>query len=163
MNKHVGLFIIALLLAACTTQPSQMGTAWGSGAFASNGERIYFTATNEQGERITYTGGPDVGYMMTGGVLTCASCHGPSGRGGLHVMHMEVMDAPDIRWSALTSEAHEGQEAGGHAGDYDLETFRMAVVEGKHPDGEPLETDMPRWRMSDKDLNDLLEYLKTLP
>jgi len=31
-------------------------TAWGTGAFRSNGERIYFTATSERGMPITYTG-----------------------------------------------------------------------------------------------------------
>ena len=170
MSRYLGLFTIALLLTACAARSSPLGTAWGPGAFATNGERIYFTATSERGGRITYTGGPDLGGMMMGGALTCASCHGPSGRGGLHVMHMEIMDAPDIRWSALTGEADEGHGDGenthgteGHTGDYDLETFRLAVVEGKHPDGEPLQADMPRWQMSDEDLSDLLDYRKSLP
>jgi hypothetical protein len=34
------------------------GTAWGTGVFRSNGERIYFTATSERGTEIAYTGGP---------------------------------------------------------------------------------------------------------
>jgi mono/diheme cytochrome c family protein len=82
-------------------------------------------------------------------------------------MHMQVMEAPDIRWSALESEAREGHEDEGsehgdeHAG-YDLEAFQMAVVEGKHPDGEPVREDMPRWKTSDQDLADLAEYLKPL-
>ena len=32
------------------------GTAWGTGAFHSNGERVYFTATIERGTEISYTG-----------------------------------------------------------------------------------------------------------
>jgi len=170
MKKYFGFFIVSLLLTACVPRlaPSgQGGTAWGQGAFASNGERIYFTATSERGGRISYTGGPGMGGMMMGGTLTCASCHGPTGRGGRHIMHMQVMDAPDIRWSALIGEAGEGhggeEEHEGEAAEYDLETFRLAVVEGKHPDGKPLKADMPRWRMSDEDLSDLLEYLKSLP
>ena len=44
------------------------GTAWGTGAFRSNGERIYFTATSERGTEITYAGGPTSGdWMMMGG------------------------------------------------------------------------------------------------
>jgi hypothetical protein len=44
------------------------GTAWGTGAFRSNGERIYFTATSERSTSITYTGGPSSsGWMMMGG------------------------------------------------------------------------------------------------
>ncbi len=164
MKKYFGIFIAFLLLAACVPRlapTGQGGTAWGQGAFDSNGERIYFTATSERGGRITYTGGPGVGGMMMGGTLTCASCHGPTGQGGRHVMHAQVMDAPDIRWSALTAQAGEGH--GGEAAEYDLETFRVAVVEGKHPDGDPLNADMPRWTMSEEDLNDLLDYLKSLP
>jgi hypothetical protein len=170
MEKYFGFFVAFLLLTACVPRSARMGqggTAWGQGAFDSNGERIYFTATSERGGRITYTGGPDVGGMMMSGTLACASCHGPRGRGGQHLMHMQVMDAPDIRWSALVAEAGEGHGDGGDAhgddaADYDLETFRLAVVEGKHPDGESLDSDMPRWTMSDEDLSDLLEYLKGL-
>jgi len=135
-----------------------------------NGERVYFTATNDAGERIRYRGGPDFGGMMMGSYLTCASCHGPEARGGTHFMHMQVMDAPDIRYEALQGEAdehsgdeHEGDEHAHEGGEYTLEDFRSAVVEGVHPDGEPLSRDMPRWDMSDQDLEDLFEFLKSLP
>lgn len=171
MKKSVAILLIgALLLTACDVPfvgRRFRGTGWGPGAFDSNGERIYFTATNEEGDRIPYRGGPDFGGMMRGTYLTCASCHGPDARGGEHAMHMWVMDAPDIRWSALAGHAEEGREEEGgedeeHA-EYDLETFRMAVVEGRHPDGDPLDEAMPRWQMSDDDLADLAEYLKSLP
>lgn len=148
------------------------GTAWGSGAFDSNGELIYFTATNEDGEEIDYSGGPDFGMMM-GGNLACASCHGPRGRGGEHVMQMEVMDAPAIYWSALAEHGDEGHDEGGdaaeegehaaEAAEYGMGAFRLAVVEGLHPSGEPLSEDMPRWDIGEEDLADLAEYLKTLP
>lgn len=133
--------------------------------FESNGERIYFTATNDRGETIGYTGGPAFGGMM-GGSLSCASCHGEDGRGGQHVMHMEVMDAPDIRIKTLLSEESEHQadeHEDEHGEEYDLETFRKAVVLGQHPDGDALNRDMPRWDMDDSDLADLLDFLRTLP
>ena len=38
----------------------------------------------------------------------------------------------------------------------DLATFRKAVVDGEHPDGDSLDRDMPRWRMSDADLSAIL-------
>jgi hypothetical protein len=54
------------------------GTAWGKGAFRSNGERIYFTATSERGTEITYTGGPaSSGWMMMGGRLACVRVTAP--------------------------------------------------------------------------------------
>ncbi len=37
----------------------------------------------------------------------------------------------------------------------------MAVVEGKHPNGERLSNDMPRWNLSEDDLADLAAFLKS--
>lgn len=153
-----GLLLI-VLLDACMVIPQRGGTGWGPGAFDSNGERIYFTSTSERDTRITYSGGPPTGMMMGGGNLACASCHGPDAQGGLHtMMGMQVMDSPDIRWDALAGEADEGHGEGR----YDLELFGMAVVDGNHPDGEPLSEDMPRWNIGDEDLEDLAEYIMTL-
>jgi hypothetical protein len=60
------------------------------------------------------------------------------------------MDAKDIRWSVLQPE-------------FDAEQFRLAVVNGQDPAGMQLSTDMPRWKISDDDLADLIAFLKTLP
>ena len=149
---------------------SPMGGGWSTGNYSSNGERIYFTASNDRGERIPYSGGSSFGGMMMEIQVTCASCHGTDGRGGSHRMHMELMDAPDIRYEALLEEAeehgepsddHDDEHADSHEG-YDLETFEKAVVFGQHPDGDPLDYDMPRWQMSEKDLEDLFDFLMTL-
>ena len=169
----LAVFAILLLTACMAGSPSgtSAGTTWGVGAFGSNGERLYFTATSDRGTTITYTGGPVSGMMMGGGYLACASCHGPDGRGGQHIMHMQTMDAPDIRWSVLSGEMEgehggETETEGGHGdGDsgYDFTTFRLAVGEGKHPDNTSLSSNMPRWNIGDEDLADLVDYLKTLP
>ncbi|GMU39344.1 MAG: hypothetical protein AMXMBFR23_02100 [Chloroflexota bacterium] len=126
--------------------------------FETNGERIYFTGRNEEGQRIAYAGGATSGLTMAGG-LNCASCHGGNAEGGQHRMHMLVMDAPDIRWSTLMAEAEGGH---GASATYDLATFRGAVVDGLHPDGEPLSDVMPRWQLSDRDLSALASYLRSL-
>jgi hypothetical protein len=79
---------------------------------------------------------------------------------------MNVMNAPDIRFETLSTEEsrHQGDEQKDvHGEEYDLDTFRKAVVLGQHPDGDALRCDMPRWDISEDDLNDLFEYLKTLP
>jgi starvation-inducible outer membrane lipoprotein len=78
MNREIKMIangllavIVILLLAACASRPQSMGssgTAWGTGAFRSNGERIYFTAMSERGTAITYTSGPaSSGWMMGAG------------------------------------------------------------------------------------------------
>lgn len=136
-----------------------IGLACGSQReFASNGERIYFTGRNEDGQRIEYRGGPARGMM--GGRLVCASCHAADAKGDTRRVQMAQLSAPDIRWSVLAAE--EGGEAGGHDA-YTLETFGHAVVEGRHPGGAELGTDMPRWSLSDRDLADLAAFLQALP
>ena len=148
----VTLLLVPAAFAAGPQSVESSGTAWGTGAFRSNGERLYFTATSERGKAITYTSGPaSGGWMMMEGRLACVSCHGPNGQGGKHSMGMmQVMDAKDIRWSALQDE-------------FDAEKFRLAVVKGHDHDGTQLKQDMPRWNISNDDLDDLISFLKTLP
>jgi len=167
------LLAAGLILAACSSLGQKAGTVQSpsgttgattaSGADPANGEQIYFTSTDKKGNRIEYTGGPNFGGMMMGAYLTCAACHGPDAHGGQHVMHMQTMYAPPVYYAALTSMMAE--ESGGTqaAGGYTLEDFRQAVVDGKHPDGDTLDNDMPRWQMSNQDLADLFAFLKTIP
>ena len=79
---------------------------------------------------------------------------------------MQVMDAPDIRLPALLGESsdlnHEEDEHSDTHEGYDLHTLEQAVVYGKHPNGDPLTYDMPRWQLSDQDLEDLFAFLETL-
>jgi hypothetical protein len=64
-------------------------------------------------------------------------------------------------YKTLTSEEmeHEGEEI--HP-PYTDETIKRAITEGIEPDGEPMDLTMPRWQMSERDLDDLLEFLKML-
>ena len=164
--------MVALLLVTCSSHPQPIGTngtKQETQSFRSNGERIYFTSTSDRGTNITSTGVPSGGMMGNGssggmmngdssggmvgnGNLTCASCHGTDGRGGVHhtMMGMQTMEAPDIRWSALESE-------------FDAEKFRLAMTQGQDPDGKTqLNQNMPRWNIGNEDLADLITYLKTL-
>ncbi|NPE30907.1 cytochrome c [Methanococcoides sp. SA1] len=127
--------------------------------FDSNGERIYYTGYNEEGQLIPTTGGPHWLYVHGG---SCASCHGVSGRGGVPIM-MGTDIPSDIRYSTLTAE-DEDEVAGGHDEHpaYTDETIKAAIRYGIEPDGEELDYTMPRWDMSDNDIEDLIDYLKTL-
>jgi hypothetical protein len=81
-------------------------------------------------------------------------------------MHMQRMEAPDIRWSTLASEAHGGHDGGDEHSEseiaYDEAAFMRAVTEGVAPGGATLSRDMPRWRIGEADLQDLVAFLKTL-
>ncbi len=167
-HRIILVFSIQILLFGCGPfADHQMGngTTWAPGSFNSNGKQIYFTATSNRGTPISYKGGQTTGMMM-GGNLACVSCHGTDASGGKHTMNMDTMDAPDIRWSALSVGHHGKGEADSlkqhHEEVYDFESFKNSVVNGKHPDGDVVNKDMPRWQMSDADLTDLMNYLKSL-
>jgi mono/diheme cytochrome c family protein len=157
VSRSILLVSLAFMLTACRAV-AQASPTPGQQADPRNGERIYFTSVSAREDRISYTGGPAFGGMMMGTYLTCAACHGPEAQGGLHQMHMTVMDAPDIRYAALNSMP---EMQSGHA-PYGLADFKLAVEEGQDPNGEALEADMPRWTMSDADLQDLFAFLKSL-
>lgn len=161
----VGLILVACvaLLVGSLGLRQMVGPGWEPfgrfpGRFRSNGERIFFTATSDSGQPIT----AEMAGMgiMRQGMMTCATCHGTDGRGGRVNMMMGTFEAPDIRYSTLTGGKHDDTQA--EHPPYTDETIKRAITQGIDPAGEPLEWPMPRWRMSERDLDDLLDYLKTL-
>lgn len=119
--------------------------------FSSAGERIYFTGIGEAGaiERSFPRRGP--GAFEAGG--GCVTCHGDDGRGGEIPGRMgSRIEAPDIRLDVLT-----GPENG-----WTDDDVARAIREGIRPDGQPLSTVMPRWQMSERELNDVIDYLEEL-
>ena len=84
-------------------------------------------------------------------------------------MMMSYFDSPNITWHALTQQ-EEHEEETGQAGHEEHEehppytelTLKRAITEGVDPAGERLDDEMPRWRMSEQDLADLVEFIKTL-
>ena len=168
-----GLALLVLGVTGCNPLPAGMDGYATGGDYSSNGERIYFTGTSAN-DRITYTwtgpGGMGPGGGMMGGQgggmmggqggmmgqLACVTCHGADGRGRQNVMNSGV-DAPDIRWVALTTAEPDMDHP-----PYTEETFKRAVTQGVDPGNNPLDPMMPRWQMSDQDLNDLIAFLKTL-
>jgi cytochrome c oxidase subunit 2 len=170
MKPEIAPFLLlSLSLAACgSLGPAYRPMAYPNGnaqigQFSSNGQQIYFTATDQSSQRISYTGGPGFGGMMMGAYLACADCHGADGRGGVRYIHMQAVDAPAIYYDALVQMLQEDTGGTPQPAGYSLANFRQAVVQGKDAAGESLDQVMPRWQMSDADLADLLVFLKTLP
>jgi mono/diheme cytochrome c family protein len=117
--------------------------------FSSNGERIFYTGINSKGEAIKNSHG------MQG--VGCAMCHGEDGKG----MRMMMMDVPALRWDVLTApEGHTHSNGRKHPA-YTEPSFKTCVLAGFDPGGNQLSTMMPRWEMSNEDLDDLIVYLKT--
>jgi cytochrome c oxidase subunit 2 len=150
MDVRVVLFAIAasiigiVLLATVGMYYGQ--TPPSSNSYGSNGELIYMTGYNEDGEKIEFTGGPQWLYMHGG---SCVACHGPRGEGGIVPMMCNTQ-TPAITYDELVE--HGMTE----------EDMRKAITLGVDDDGKPLDPCMPRWVLSEKDLNDLVDYLKEL-
>lgn len=144
--------LIAVDLIGGTYSPYYDSYPFRATGFQSNGERIYFTAVSDSGKPVLAS----MGMMtMRGGMMSCASCHGANGKGGSGRMMMWVYEAPDIRYSSLIA-GHEGERP------YTDELIKRAITQGIDSDGKQLEPPMPVWQMSEEDLSDLVEFLKTL-
>lgn len=169
MTTHTrwGLTLVAAVLVGLVLVGLYAGLlAVGGNRFSSNGERIYFTATSDSGQPIV----AEMGRMvMASPMMTCADCHGTDGRGGSVQMMTHAparsagvgsFQAPDIRYRTLTAAEHEA----GHEEHplYNDELIKRAITQGLDPAGEPLNFPMPRWQMSESDIEDLLDYLKSL-
>lgn len=68
----------------------------------------------------------------------------------------------DIRYEALTKEEHREGEKGREHPPYTDALIKRAITQGVDPAGNSLDWTMPRWRMAEEDLADLLAYLRTL-
>jgi len=166
----VGL-IAALLIAGCassgstttsptpgsaSTTPSAGNTTPTTAATGdvAMGKAIYLTGADLSGQFIPRTGG--LGMMGSGG---CVTCHRPDGKGGTIRMMMASYDIPDIRWSTISQPM---QMDGETEPPYDPDTFARAVREGIGSDGDELESVMPRWQLTDPQVQGLIAYLETL-
>jgi len=158
----VGIIVVGLAAAAVVLAVTRPGGPIGLGglapgprpaSFTTDGERIYYTGRDGSGKQIAFTGGPSW-LTMHGG--SCVDCHGPDGRGGKYVVAGAVAPT-DIRYSTLTEE----EEDMDHPPFTDA-TIKRAIVEGLDPGDHPLDLTMPRWDMSDRDLDDVISYLKQL-
>lgn len=110
------------------------------------GQGIYHDGVGASG-RLAYSQGPDWLRFVTEG---CAVCHGGAGE-GLVVKAGDVTGAaPALTRAALAERGYDGQ------------ALRRAITSGVAPGGRVLQAYMPRWSMSEAELDALLAYLDTL-
>jgi hypothetical protein len=128
--------------------------------YSSLGESIYYAGIGSEGREIPYTSGPE--WMKTIQEKGCVNCHGADGKGGFP-MTTDSKEAPSVTYDSLTSEVHHhGGQVEVHEGRYTDEAIKRAITEGINPSGEELDHMMPRWKMTDAELDELLAYLKGL-
>ena len=128
--------------------------------YSSLGESLYYAGIGSEGRDIPYTAGPE--WMKTTQEIGCVNCHGADGKGGFP-MTTDSKEAPSVTYDSLTSEVHyHGGQREVHAGKYTDEAIKQAITQGIDPSGKELDAMMPRWKMTDAELTELLKYLKEL-
>jgi len=130
-----------------------MGNGYSKDSFSSNGERVYYTGIDSTGRRIGFEGGP-MWLTMRGG--SCVNCHGTNGKGGVPVMMGTEIPEDLTNLYAPHSQGDEKMVP------YNDDLLKRAITKGIDANGESLDPTMPRWYMPEKDLNDLVAYIKTL-
>ncbi len=95
---------------------------------------------------------------VPGTLMPCAGCHGAGGNG-----RAEGGVVPsEITWSALTRARETESPLAHRRPAYDLASLRRVMRQGVDPAGHELGVTMPRYKISDQDLDDLIAYLKQL-
>ena len=116
--------------------------------FSSSGQQIYYTGTSRK-SIISTSRGP-VWFKMHGG--GCVQCHWADGKGGKVTTMMGSFTAHDIRFDSLI----KGKPA------YTEKKIKSAVTRGIDQKGQRLSPNMPRWDIASSDINNLIDFLKTL-
>lgn len=148
-----GLF--AAVLVGILVTGAACGAQGGASPDVALGETIYVEGTDAAGTQITHT--TEAGILSQTG---CFACHGTDGKGRSIDTALGHFDVPDIRWSVISQPIPNDE--GGTDPAYDPTTFARAVREGIDSGGGQLEPVMPRWELTDPEMNALIAYLQSL-
>jgi ABC-type branched-subunit amino acid transport system substrate-binding protein len=120
------------------------------------GREVYLHGKGAAGAIAAFFGSDQAGEIDAS-VVPCASCHGADGRG---VAEGTIAPA-DIRWSVL-SKPFIAAEGGRHRPRYDAALLARAVRDAVDASDTPLLAVMPRYRIDERDLGDLMAYIGRL-
>lgn len=146
MIRFVPALIIIAFLAGCS------GNAHNTAASAAPASTAQAYSPLANGREIFTIGRNVEGHPMVAEQRplrpSCAACHGANGAGGLHIADHAI--SADLRHRALVTEQHPP---------YTLALLERAISTGIDNTDQPLNPVMPRWKMSQRDLHDVAEYV----
>lgn len=121
------------------------------------GRQLYFECTSPSGAEVTaLLTGP--GVEVDASTMPCAGCHGADGLGRPE----GGVDPSDVSWLALTKAYGVRHRSGREHPPYDEQSLGRAITAGVDPAGQLLHEFMPRYGFSERDLADLVAYIKRL-
>jgi len=132
------------------TSSSAIPIAASAKKFSSVGEQIYLTGNGTDGQEILSEAprAAQGAIIMGGG--GCAPCHGADGHGGRISVMTARIQSPNVTYGSLTKDG------------FTDETIRAAIRYGTDEKRGWLAEAMPRWQMTDADVDATLVYLKSL-
>ena len=137
---RAALLLALLLGAGCARQPAAQQTAPVPVDPFADGKVIFQTGRDREGVQIVARSTPL--YSR------CAACHRADGSGGMHLPGGAV--SADLRYKALVTDQRHP---------YNLRLLERAISTGIDNDGQPLDEVMPRWKLSQRDLHDVAQYV----
>ena len=143
--------LLATLLLAVASAHADSGDA-----SAARGRRLYREGIGADGRAVTALSGT-AGLPLPSAFVACVQCHGDDGRGKTEAGRT----VPDIRGETLDVPVSTLAD-GRRRSPYDTARFLTALTQGLDSSGHTLDTTMPRYRLSEKEAADILDYLKTI-
>jgi cytochrome c oxidase subunit 2 len=147
--------LAAVVVVGVLVMVTACGSESGTSADVALGESIYVDGRDADGTLIPRT--TEAGILAQTG---CFACHGTDAKGRSIDTKVGKFDTPDIRWSVISQPIANSE--GGTDPAYDPATFGRAVREGLDSSGGQLDPVMPRWQVTEPEVNALIAYLQTL-
>ena len=124
------------------------------------GRRIYTEGILPSGETITGVVQGDI--PLTGKQVVCVYCHRRSGMGSMEGQEVVPSVTGEILYNPLRLTTSKPPFAPTLREAYTDDSLKRAIRDGIDASGKPFQPLMPRYPLSDQDLDGLIAYLKTL-
>ena len=124
------------------------------------GEKMYVDGVLPSGELMTATVHGDI--TLTGEQVVCGACHRRSGMGSSEGQDIVPSTTGDILYQPLSLPTSRPPLPPARRPAYSDETLKRALRDGIGADGEPFSPLMPRYPLTDTELEHLVAFLKTL-
>jgi hypothetical protein len=165
-GSHAARFLLA---ASCALLALAASSAYAVASKPSAGESIYLHGVLPSGAPLEAKRQPN-GLTAIGADAACVSCHQRSGLGTFEGYNLEVTIPPIAGAYLFHSREATTKEAvlpyvewmHSNRDPYTDATLARAIREGLDSQGRPLSALMPRYALSDADMDSLIEYLKQL-
>ncbi|NIQ38331.1 MAG: ABC transporter substrate-binding protein [Proteobacteria bacterium] len=145
----LGFFLTILVLSAVYTHAMS--------AAEERGRKIYATGVSPSGEPISAYFGANM-LEIPGQVATCGSCHGHDGTGRPESGLLPT----NITWKYLTKSYGHVHASGLEHPPFTEESLKDYLRSGIYPGGETGDPSMPVYDISDRDLDDLVAFMRLL-